>query len=163
MQPQTCRAQFARLISEEAALLVVLEQQLRQEQQLLAGNDVDGLEAAGNARQQSIVSLMRIDDERRSLCRMLGYSPDATGMGQLLAWCDPQGSLASAQSDCAHWSRRCREQNERNGALVTARLNHIRGMLGMISGNDPASTYPMRNDAHAATPRPAGRMISTRA
>lgn len=163
MQPQTCRAQFGRQMADEAELLGVLEQQLQHEQQLLATNDVEGLERAGGARQQTVARLLQLDDERRGLCRLLGHAPDHTGLAGLLAWCDPEGSLAAAQAECAARARRCREQNERNGALVTARLNRIGGMLGMISGSDTSNTYGTRSNAFAQASRPGGRMISTSA
>lgn len=160
MQPQVCRAQFARHLAEEAELLGVLEQQLCHEHQLLTQGDVEGLEGAGGARQRTVAGLLHLEDERRNLCKLLGHAPGQQGLAAILAWCDPEGSLAAAQSECATRSRRCREQNDRNGALVTARLNRVRDMLGMISGGDAAGTYGSRSDARTLPSRPAGRTIS---
>jgi flagellar biosynthesis/type III secretory pathway chaperone len=145
-------------LSDEATLLAQLEQQLLHEHQHLAANDVESLENAGGARQQTLAKLLRIDDERNVLCRQLGYGAGHTGLAALLAWCDPRGTLAAAQGDCAQLAQRCRTQNERNGALVTARLGRVTGMLDMLSDNNASRTYDSRLARNAAAP--AGRLVS---
>jgi flagellar biosynthesis/type III secretory pathway chaperone len=153
-----CRAQLARLLTDESALLSQLDRQLLAEHELLKSNDVDGLEQAGSARQETISRLLRIEDERRNLCRMLGRDNDKAGLAALLAWCDPQGGLATPQSECAQLAERCRAQNERNGALVTARLKRVTGMLDMLADGSAPRTYAPRTARYAAPP--AGRMVS---
>jgi flagellar biosynthesis/type III secretory pathway chaperone len=158
MDANACRAQFARLLSDEAALLGSLEEQLRHEHELLVGNDVEGLESASGARQDTVAKLLRIDDERRGLARLLGHHPDTVGLAALLTWCDPQGSLAAAQGECAQRAQLCREQNERNGVLVTARLNRITGMLDMLADNTNTKTYAPHSGSRNSAP--TGRMVS---
>jgi flagellar biosynthesis/type III secretory pathway chaperone len=164
MHLQACREQFARHLSDETELLINLEQQLRHEHELLSSNDIEGLEQASGMRQQTVTRLLRLDEERRGLCRVRNLPSDATGLAELLAWCDPAGSLAAAQALCATHAQRCRDQNERNGALVTARLNRVSGMLDMMEGSNPASTYQPRNSGtRVPSSQPAGRMVSTSA
>ncbi len=164
MEPQACREQFARYLADETGLLINLEQQLLCEHELLIANDIEGLEKASGMRQQTVARLQRLDEERRGLCRVRSLSSDGTGLDGLLSRCDPTGSLAAAHGLCATHAQRCRDQIERNGALVTARLNRVSGMLGMIEGSDPASTYQPRNSgARAPAFQPAGRMVSTSA
>lgn len=163
MEPQDCRERFARHLADETGLLTALEQQLQHEHELLASNDIDGLASASSARQQTVARLLGLHEERGNLCRARNLTPDGKGLAALLAWCDPTGSLADAQARCAVHAQRCREQNERNGALVTARLNRVGGMLGMIAGGNGAGTYQpgagMRASAFPAT----GRMLSASA
>jgi flagellar biosynthesis protein FlgN len=158
MEPQACLTQFTQLLSDEIDLLGVLETQLLQEHQLLASNDVDGLEAASSARQNTVAKLLRVEDDRRNLCRMLGQGTDHVALGRLVAWCDPQGSLAEMQALCTVQAERCRQQNDRNGALVAARLNRITGMLDMLSENNGARTYEAGGAARGAAA--SGRMLS---
>jgi flagellar biosynthesis/type III secretory pathway chaperone len=158
MEPQACRAQFARLLSDEATLLSQLEQQLQREHQYLATNDVEGLEQAGGARQQTIAKLLRLDDERNDLSRLLGHGPGRAGLAALLTWCDSRGTLAAALASCTQLAERCRTQNERNGALVTARLGRVSGMLDMLSDHKGSQTYDPRLARTATTP--AGRLVS---
>jgi flagellar biosynthesis/type III secretory pathway chaperone len=158
MEPQACRAQFARLLSDESTLLAQLEQQLQREHQYLAANDVEGLEQAGGTRQQTIARLLRVDDERNDLCRRLGHGAGHAGLASLLRWCDPLGTLAAAQAGCTMLAGRCRTQNERNGALVTARLGRISGMLDLLGDNKGPATYDARMARTAAAP--AGRLVS---
>jgi flagellar biosynthesis protein FlgN len=163
MQPQACREQFARCLAEEIELLASLEQQLLREHELLATNDIEGLENASGVRQQTVAKLLRVDDERRGLCRARNLEADAKGLATLLAWCDATGTLAVPQSRCTELAQRCREQNERNGALVTARLNRVNGMLGMIAGENHSRTYQAGTSTRAANLQPMGRMVSTSA
>lgn len=161
MDRDTCRTRLARLLSEETALLAALAQQLEQEYELLAGNDVDGLEKAGGARQQTIAKLLQLEDERQALCRQHGRNADRSGMAALLAWCDPAGTLAAAQSGCASLAGACRAQNERNGALVTARLTRASGMLDLLADSNAPRTYDQRFARSA--PLAVGRMLATSA
>ena len=161
MDRETCRIRLARLLTEENALLATLTQQLKQEHELLAGNDVDGLEKASGTRQQTIAKLLRLEDERQGLCRQLGRNADRSGMAALLAWCDPAGTLAPAQSECASLAGACRAQNERNGALVAARLMRASSMLDLLTGNNAPRTYDQRFGR--SVPLPAGRMLATSA
>ncbi len=162
LDPKDCRERYARHLADETALLKLLEEQLQQEYALLAANDIEGLDKAGTARQQSVARLLRVHDERISLCRARSLQPDEKGFAALLAWCDPAGSLAEAQAHCATHARRCREQNERNGALVAARLNQVGGTLGAIAGKPDAGTYQSRTSVRAPA-YSAGRMLSTSA
>lgn len=142
MDRSACRAQLARLLQDEAALLTRLEAQLQSEHALLKSNDVEGLEQASSARQQTVAGLLRVDDERRQLCRLLGKGEDKLAMAEILRWCDPDGSLTGDCAQCAQAAVRCREQNDRNGALVTARLNRIGEMLRVVNpAASAAGTY----------------------
>jgi flagellar biosynthesis/type III secretory pathway chaperone len=161
MDAATCRAELARLLADETRLLTELEQQLEREHDFLASNDVDSLDRAGNARQATIAQLLKIEDERGSLCRMLGQPADRNGLAALFGWCDPQGTLAGAQAECTRLAGNCRARNERNGALVTARLSRVTGMLDMIAANTSARTYEPGASRTAAAP--AGRLVSVSA
>ena len=134
MDPKICYEHLEKLLTEEAATLARLEELLDREHEYLLSNDVDRLEQAGEARQSCIVALIAIEDERRSLCRMMNVPPDASGLDKLLTWCDPTHRLKSRWAACADRAAACRSRNDRNGALVTARLKRVEGMLGVITG-----------------------------
>ncbi len=117
-----CREQLATLMAEVNAQLAALEGRLVQEYALLQSRDVESLEKAGTARQECIGHILRIEDERRALCRATGRSDDPAGLHSLLAWCDPTGLLMPAMQEYRERTQRCREQNDRNGMLVNSRL-----------------------------------------
>ena len=77
--PNRCREQLATLMAGQNAELAALEVLLTQEYELLQSRDADGLEKAGTERQQCISRILRIEDERRALCRATGRSDDPTG------------------------------------------------------------------------------------
>lgn len=134
MQPSTCREHVERLLAEEAALLAQLETLLDREHELLLANEIEALEQAGKARQDCVGKLLHIEDERRSLCRMMNLPSGLPGVEQLLRWCDPTHALQRRWLDCAERASRCRHLNDRNGALVSARLKKVSGLLGILTG-----------------------------
>lgn len=134
MDPGVCREHLQKLLAEEFNALSQLETLLDREHDLLVANDVDGLDSAGEARQACVGELLRVEDERRSLCRMMNVPTDVQGLERLLRWCDPSNSMQRRLGECAQRAARCRELNERNGALVTARLKKVEGMLDVLTG-----------------------------
>ena len=155
-----CREQLATLMTEQNAQLAALEGLLTQEYELLQTRDVEGLEKAGTARQQCIGHIVRIEDERRALCRATGRSDDPAGLHSLLAWCDPTGLLRPAMQEYRERTQRCREQNDRNGFLVNGRLQRVSGMLNVLDGGaEEGRTYGPGSDKG----RGYGRKLVTRA
>ena len=157
-----CREALEALISEETSSLDELAALLAAEHGLLVANDVDALGAAMQKRQLTVGRLLTIDSERRAICRAHGRTADTQGLEQLMGWCDPQGSLLSRWEKCASSATHCREMNDRNGALVTARMRRVETMLGALTGQprEPASTYGPKGAYGTAR---SGRVVSTEA
>lgn len=160
MDPGVCREHLENLLAEESGALAQLETLLEREHELLIANDVDGLDRAGEARQGRVGDLVRIEDERRSLCRMMNVPADMTGLERLLAWCDPSGTLKPRWADCAQRAARCRNLNDRNGALVTARLKKVEGLLDILTGRAGQPKVYGRQGAFEAPGRNA-RVLAT--
>jgi flagellar biosynthesis/type III secretory pathway chaperone len=164
IDPAACRSHLQALLSDESTLLTRLAQQLVLEHELLVANDVEKLESAGDARQATVASLMRIEDDRTGLCRQLGRSADREGLAALLKWCDPEGSLATAYSQVAERAAQCRAQNDRNGALVSARLARVQNMLGMLNmGSLQSQTYGAPAGGPSNIRATPGRLLVTSA
>jgi flagellar biosynthesis/type III secretory pathway chaperone len=128
------RDTLRRLLAEENAALAEFETLLDKEHGALGSRDIDALEALADARQASVIKLLKIEDERRSLCSMLGFETDLAGLAKLIAWCDPNRSLVPAYEECATRARRCRDLNDRNGVLVGAQIKRVEGLLGAMTG-----------------------------
>lgn len=163
ISPVQCRDALARILQEEIALLTQLETLLGNEHGFLASNDIDGLEGASVARQDCVARLLKLTDERRDLGRLLGRGSDLAGQAALLAWCDPVGSLASMLAEHARRSTTCRDQNDRNGALVGARMARVSNMLGMLSGPSTAPAVYGRSGQRTAAQPGSGRLVAARA
>ncbi|MEO7773966.1 MAG: flagellar protein FlgN [Steroidobacteraceae bacterium] len=163
IDPAHCRENLQKLVADEIAALTTLESLLAREHELLVANDVDNLERAGAARQECVGVLVRIENERRGLCRMLGQDSDTKGLANLMDWCDPGRTLASSWSECATRAKRCRELNDRNGILVGARLQRVSNMLGMLNaGGRDSQVYGPQGTSPSGTATP-GRMVAARA
>lgn len=164
MDAVACRSQLERLLRDETVLLEVLEQQLDTEHALVKADDIEGLEQAGGARQDTVMKLMRLEDERRQLCGLLGKDAGPEGVAAVLRWCDPQGTLSDDYHRCSMQAQRCREHNDRNGALVAARLKKVSSMLGALT---PASAagglYGPRGSSDTGARNTSGRVLTVRA
>ena len=142
MDPDVCREHLSEVLVEEAALLAELEYLLEREYQVLGSKDAAVMESTVRARQERVGALARIEEQRRSLCSLHGYSADFAGLEGLMVWCDPEGSLVSRLRECADRAANCRDLNDRNGTLVSAKLKRVEGLLGVLTGRrDKADTY----------------------
>ncbi len=142
MDPGVCREHLSNLLREESGLLAQLQELLAQESRVLETSDVQALESTTRARQERMGALARLEEQRRSLCSLHGYSADRAGLEALMAWCDPEGNLLSRLRECAERAVRCRDLNDRNAIVVGARLKRVEGMLDALTGR------PTRSDTY---------------
>ncbi len=135
MDPALTRDQFSRLLDEEACTLADLERLLALEHEILVRNEsAEALEEACAERQLRMGELLRIQDERRTVLRMLGQTPDNAGLDAVLRGCDQGNRLRTRWQQCAGAAGRCRDLNDRNGALVQARMKRVEGMIEVLTG-----------------------------
>ena len=161
MDANLTREHMARLLAEENTALADFESLLDREHAALKSRDIDALEALADSRQDSVTRMLKLEDERRSMCGMHGYDTDLTGLAKLIAWCDPRRTLAAAYDECARRARRCRDLNDRNGILVGAQMKRVEGLLGAITGTPAHRSYGPRQAA--AYGGNAGQVISAEA
>ena len=162
MDPGLCRESLATLLSQEGALLHELAGLLEREHAILVANDVELLDKAMQERQIVVGRLLQIEDERRALCRAHGKSGDVAGLQQLLAWCDPRGTLKARLSESTEGALRCRTLNDKNGALVLARMRRVEGLLGALTGQRPEGPATYSSKGYTYAPR-SGRVLATEA
>ena len=161
MDPVQCRDKLSRLISEESVGLVQLAELLEREHGLLTAGDVVHLQAAINERQRCVGRIARVDEERRAMCRARSLPLNAEGLATLLRWCDPEGTLSNRWAECEAAAKRCRQLNDRNGALVSSQLQHVRARLGtLLKSGRETLTYRSNGGYSQGT---VGRMLTTEA
>jgi len=161
MEAGLCREKLGALMAQETHLLEELSRLLEKEHEYLVASEVVSLEEASRARQRCVARILALDEERRVLCLASGRTHDAKGVQELLRWCDPQGTLAAVWAKCLAVAASCRKLNDRNGALVGARLKHVQERLGvLIESRRETVTYGARG-AHATGG--SGRVLATKA
>jgi flagellar biosynthesis/type III secretory pathway chaperone len=163
MDASLTRDTLARLLGEENAALAEFATLLDREHDALKSRDIDALEALAEARQANVIKLLKVEEERRSLCTMLGFDADLVGLSKLVAWCDPAGSLLQRYEECATRAKACRDSNDRNGVLVGAQIKRVEGLLGAMTGtaSEPRG-YGPKGFANAYSTS-AGKVISAEA
>jgi flagellar biosynthesis/type III secretory pathway chaperone len=152
-----CHEHLAEVLTEEASLLVELRALLEREYEVMGTKDAIAVEKTVLLRQERMGALARVEEQRRSLCSMHGYSPDHAGLERLMVWCDPQGTLVSLLRQCAKCATDCRDLNDRNGSLVAAKLKRVEGLLGALTGRgSSADTY---SSTGSTAPTRPGRVL----
>jgi len=142
VDPGVCREHLTHLLREESELLAELEELLARESRVLETSDIQALESTTRSRQERMGALARIEEQRRSLCALHGFSADRAGLEGLMTWCDSEGSLLPRLRECAERAVRCRDLNDRNGIVVATRLKRVGGMLDALTGR------PTRSDTY---------------
>jgi flagella synthesis protein FlgN len=157
------RDTLGRLLAEENAALGEFASLLDKEYGALRSRDIDALETLADSRQASVIKLLKVEEERRSLCSMLGYDSDLAGLAKLIAWCDPARSLGKPYEECAKRARDCRDLNNRNGVLVGAQMKRVEGLLGAMTGGsaEPRAYGPRGQSSPYASS--AGKVLSAEA
>ncbi len=149
MDAALCREQLDQLLTQEASALSLLQTLLDREHESLAASDIDALERAGAARQACVGDLLRIEDERQSLCRLMNYSADAQGIDKLLTWCDTSQQLRRRWNKTLELATTCRRLNNRNGVVVAAKLKRVEGLLAVVTGrNKKGAVYGRKGIEH---------------
>lgn len=160
MSPQRAQIQPAlqRILSEEAAGLTELEVLLERETQILKGEDLAAIQSIGSARHRCVERLTRLDAERADLCRMLSFGRGRGAVEKLLAWADPQGELKRGWMANLQVAGRCRDINDRNGAIVAVKLSRVQQRLAVLRGTPMPQVYGRKPGRHSAlAARPLGR------
>ena|SRR5665213_1432 len=130
-----------RILAEEAQLLAELEALLHQETQILQGDDLAAIHNIGAARHHCVDRLTRLDGERSDLCRMLSFGSGTGALKKLFTWADPDSALRGQWQSNLERARRCKDLNDRNGAIVTVKLGRVQQLLGKLRGTQAPSVY----------------------
>ncbi len=141
IQPEHIRLHLERVLSEESLLLAELERVLASESEVVRGNDPAAIENIGGNRQRCVARLTQLDGERASACRMLSFGSGREAFERLIAWCDPEHSLRPRWQANLASAYRCKELNDRNGAVVMARMGQVQQRLATLRGDVPGPVY----------------------
>lgn len=143
MDPALLGEHIRDLLDEEASLLSQLEALLDTEAGALATDELPAIERIGAERHECVSALMRIDSERRVVCRMLGIGEERPHFEDLLRRCDPSLGLLALWTAGLEAAARCKDRNDRNGAIVSAKLRRVEAMLVQLRGgtNKAAPVY----------------------
>jgi flagellar biosynthesis/type III secretory pathway chaperone len=150
VQRQDVHAHLVRVLAEEGRLLGEFEGVLEQETGILRGEDADAIARIGDDRHRYVDSLTRLDAERMSTCRMLSFGTGPHAMARLLEWADPSGALRHRWSQNLDIARRCKAVNDRNGAIVSAKLGRVQQLLGKLRGSSTPAIYSARGGRYGA-------------
>jgi flagellar biosynthesis/type III secretory pathway chaperone len=141
VQPGDVLKHLRRILTDEARLLGEFEQVLRQETEVVRGEDTRAIERIGDQRHGYVDALTRLDAERAEACRMFSFGNGRGGLDRLFQWADPSGALQRQWLSNLELARRCKTLNDQNGAIVGAKLGRVQQLLGKLRGASAPSVY----------------------
>jgi flagella synthesis protein FlgN len=144
VQPAAIHQHLERVLDDEARLLAELEQILARESLVVRSDDSCAIENIGSARQVCVDALTRLDSERTAACRMLSFGDGRPGFEKLLAWCDPARTLHDRWQRNLQLASRCKDLNDRNGAVVALKLSQVQQLLATLRGGTVEPAYGRR-------------------
>jgi len=148
LQRDDIHRHLSRILAEERRLLGELESVLQRETEILRGDDAQAIERIGDSRHGYINTLSRLDAERADTCRMLSFGNGPNGLARLYEWADPSEGLRQDWNSNLELARRCKALNDRNGAIVLAKLGRVQQLLGKLRGTGPAPVYSARGSRY---------------
>ena len=130
----TDQQRLSAVLGEQLRCAEAMLETLTSERQALAAGDQNALAAATDAKAKLVDALEKLESERRELAQ----PDDASSAAE---WQPLRDLLA-----------RCKEQNQRNGTLLTARAESVRSALKTLRGSEPelygaSGRTPSRVDA----------------
>ena len=106
------------VLGEQIRCAEAMLEALARESEALATGNHDSLTLATDAKAELVTTLERLEEERRQLADAdVAAEPDWQQLRALIA--------------------RCKEQNQRNGALLKARADNVRIALKALRGSEP--------------------------
>lgn len=133
-----------RILDDETRLLTELQALLHDEAAILGRNDIEAISRIGSTRQRCIDALTCLEVERSDTCRMLSFGQGGGALTKLFGWCDPSGALSSKWLANLTIARQCKQLNDTNGAVVTAKLSRVQQLLMAIRGAAAPPVYSAR-------------------
>ncbi|HEY2418490.1 MAG TPA: flagellar protein FlgN [Steroidobacteraceae bacterium] len=130
-----------RILAEEARLLGEFERVLRQETEIVRGEDTAAIERIGDQRHSYVDTLTRLDAERAEACRMFSFGNGRDALERLFQWADSSGALQRQWLTNLELARRCKNANDQNGAIVAAKLGRVQQLLGKLRGASAPPVY----------------------
>jgi flagellar biosynthesis/type III secretory pathway chaperone len=141
---------LSRILAEEAQLLAELESVLERETDILRGDDALAIQRIGSNRHHCVDALSRLGLERTETGRMLSFGSDRAGLEKLFEWADPSQKLRAKWSANLELARLCKATNDRNGAIVAAKLDRVQKLLGHLRGANQTPVYNSRASRYAS-------------
>ncbi|HCB12616.1 MAG TPA: hypothetical protein DEP36_03460 [Gammaproteobacteria bacterium] len=129
-----------KLLREELAAIETLQQLLQQEYDALCTRDASALERIAGEKQVSVDQLRNLDTVRATYLREQGFAADRQGLHACLNTAptrEQRGVLSKLVSEFEHAIEQVHDQNEVNGAVITASRGYVEQALAIISGRNP--------------------------
>ena len=136
------------ILNEQISCAQQMLATLARENQALVDGDADSLNAAGADKARLVEALDSLEHERRALSEAIGLT------------FAPASDKSADANRPAEWRAlldliaECKQQNQRNGALVKARSEQVRIALRALRGTEAALYDPsgLEHAAHSARP-----------
>ncbi len=143
------RRHLEQMLTEESGLLATLQSVLETETAIVSGEDAAAIANIGSNRQRCVDRLFQLGQERSQTSHMLSFGSDPAGLEHMFEWADPSRQLRNRWSVNLELARCCKALNDRNGAIVAAKLDHVQQLLQKLRGTATPAVYSARASRYA--------------
>ena len=124
------------ILQQEITALGQMLELLRAEHHALRKRDNEALSAAVEQKQQQVMQLARLGQERERLLQLAGCDKDATGLRNYIAAHADAKALERAQTQFRELATGCQKQNQINAVLAENQRYHVERALSLLQGGD---------------------------
>jgi len=138
------------VLSEQIQCAEAMLRTLGRESQALVDGNGDALNAAGAEKAELVEALEMLESQRRSLTEAIAASMRGAGIAT------PEAKTVPEWRRLLELIAACKQQNDRNGALVKARSEQVRVALRALRGAEPDFYGRSGHALSPSDPRPLG-------
>ena len=133
----TSQLDMRELLIREIRATMQLIEMLAAERGAVIGADPAALESAVHDKEQALLLLFHLEQQRLCLMETAGYSPDPDGMTRYIQQEHCHGEISSLWKQLLVHAANCRDLNRDNHQLVELYSHHTRQALCILRGEDP--------------------------
>lgn len=133
----TSQPDMREILNREISATLQLIETLTAERKSIIGADPAALEGAVHDKEQALLLIFHLEQQRLCLMETAGYSPDPDGMTLYMQQEQCRGEVSGLWQQLLAHAANCRDRNRDNHQLVEMYSHHTRQALCILRGEDP--------------------------
>lgn len=130
------RSDLQAIFQAELRALNPLAKLMEEETQALKSQDMLRIIEISEFKERLLDILQAATAQRLQAMQILGYSPDANGLNDLLVWCEAKADLLSDSRLVHDLTKVCHDLNVQNGMQINKNQEFVNKSLNILLGFD---------------------------
>lgn len=130
-----CNVELLQILDNSLSIATSLEDLLHDERSALESQNSSELMGIITNKEQYVRGLATLESERQALCKTCGFESNASGMQDVLNWCDGSSVVTPVWNSLLQTAKQCEALNNCNGAIGRIRYEHVMSALAVLNGS----------------------------